>query len=123
MSPLPKLCRSLISMNEKSYKKYIGELAEGGFLILNTSRVRSEPKREDIDVLKIPADDMALEIGNIKVANIILLGAYLGYSKAMDPSLFLKSLEKKFAKKPEAMEANRKALETGAKMGEEAASK
>jgi 2-oxoglutarate ferredoxin oxidoreductase subunit gamma len=120
VSPLPKKVNSMIAMNEKSYKKFIGELEQGGLLILNKSRVTSEVKREDVRVIALEADDLAEEAGNARTANIIMLGAYLGYTGAMDPSLFEASLAKKFAKKVEAAAVNSKAFEIGVKLGEEA---
>jgi 2-oxoglutarate ferredoxin oxidoreductase subunit gamma len=120
ISPLPKLVNAMIAMNEKSYKKFIGELEQGGLLILNRSRVTSEVKREDVRLITLEADNLAQEVGSARTANIIMLGAYLGYTGAMDPSLFEASLIKKFAKKADVAAVNSKAFEIGVKLGEAA---
>lgn len=121
ISPLPKKCKVLIAMNEQSYKKFIPELEENGVLIFNSSRVTSEIKREDIKVISIAADDIALELGDSKISNIILIGALIGYTDILDPKVFLASIEKKFAKKsPEIVESNKAALEKGIQIGKAA---
>jgi 2-oxoglutarate ferredoxin oxidoreductase subunit gamma len=119
MSPLPKKVKTLIAMNEQSYRKFIGELDDGGTLVLNTSRVTSEVKREDVKIVSVAADDIAIETGNIRNANIVMIGAYLASTGAMDPDEFMKSLEHKFKNKPEVIEQNRKALGKGAEIGKE----
>jgi len=118
ISPLPKKCKILIAMNEQSYKKFIGELEEGGLLIINSSRVISEVKRTDIKVLSVAADDIAIEIGDIKVSNIVLIGALMGHTDIMDPEVFMKSIENKFKNKsPAITQLNRAAFEKGLSLG------
>lgn len=123
MSPLPKQSDGLIAMNEASFKKFNKELKPGGVLVLNSNRVTSKSRRTDIILLPVPADDLAQELGNSRVSNIILIGALLGYSEMMDPKLLMDSLEKKFADKGEkTVEVNRKALYKGVELGKNAKS-
>lgn len=118
ISPLPKKSKVLIAMNEQSYKKFIGELEEGGLLIINSSRVTSEVSRTDVKIISIPADDIALDIGDVRISNIILIGALLGYTEILQPDVFLASIEKKFAKKsPDIIRINKMALDEGIKIG------
>lgn len=123
MSPLPKQSDGLIAMNETSFKKFNKELKAGGVLVMNSNRVTSQSKRTDITLLPVPADDLAHELGNDKISNIILIGALLGYADVMDPKLFMDSLEKKFESKGEkVVEVNRKALYEGVELGRKAKS-
>ncbi|MCF0137310.1 MAG: 2-oxoacid:acceptor oxidoreductase family protein [Oscillospiraceae bacterium] len=118
ISPLPKQSDGLIVMNESSFKKFTPELRPGGVLVRNINRTTSALKRTDISVVDVPADDMAHELGSDKIANIILIGAMLGYSGMLDPDVFMKSLEHKFASKgQEVIELNRKALDAGLAAG------
>ena len=48
--------------------------------LVNTSLAGGDPGREDIEVVKVPAGDIAEDMGNIKVANMVMLGAYSAYS-------------------------------------------
>ncbi|NMC56547.1 MAG: hypothetical protein GYA50_04935 [Eubacteriaceae bacterium] len=117
ISPLPKKSKVLIAMNEQSYKKFIPELEEGGLLIINSSRVTSQISRADIKLISIPADDIALDIGDARISNIILIGALLGFTDILQPDVFLSSIEKKFAKKsPEIIKINKAALDEGVKI-------
>ena len=114
ISPLTKKCDNLICMNEQAYKKFAGDLKAGGLLVLNSSRIKNEEIRDDVKVLSVPVDDIALELGNVKVANIVLIGALIGATDIVNKAVFVKSLEEKFkAKKPEILEMNMKALEKG----------
>ena len=121
LSPLPKQSDGLIVMNESSFKKFTPELRPGGVLVRNINRTTSALKRDDIEVVDVPCDDLANELGSDKIANIILIGAMIGYSDMMDPSIFMASLEHKFAAKGEkVVELNRKALNKGLEIGKAA---
>lgn len=114
VSPLTKKCDNFICMNEQAYRKFSDDLKPDGLLVLNSSRIKNEEIREDVKVLSIPVDDIALELGNVKVANIVLIGALIGATDIVSKETFVKSLEEKFkSKKPEILEMNMKALEKG----------
>jgi 2-oxoglutarate ferredoxin oxidoreductase subunit gamma len=114
ISPLTKKCDNLICMNEQAYRKFADDLKPGGLLVLNSSRIKNEEIRDDVKVLSVPVDDIALELGNVKVANIVLIGALIGATDIVNKDVFVKSLEEKFkAKKPEILEMNMKDLEKG----------
>ena len=118
ISPLTKKCDNLICMNEQSYRKFAGDLKSDGLLVINSSRVKGEEIREDVRVLSVPVDDIALELGNVRVANIVLIGALMGATDIVSKEVFVRSLEEKFkAKKPEILELNMKALEKGIELG------
>ena len=118
ISPLTKKCDNLICMNEQAYRKFAGDLKVGGLLVINSSRVTDEELRADVRVLSVPVDDIALELGNVRVANIVLIGALIGATDIVSKEVFVKSLEEKFkTKKPEILEMNMKALEKGIEFG------
>ena len=122
VSPLTKKCDNLICMNEQAYRKFAGDLKEGGLLVLNSSRVKGEDLRDDVRVLSVPVDDIALELGNEKVANIVIIGALIGATDIVSKDIFVQSLEAKFKeKKPIILELNMKALEKGIEFGKKLA--
>lgn len=121
ISPLAKNCDILITMNEQSFSKFSPQLKAGGVLLLNSNRVTSEIKREDITAISIPVDDIATEIGSAKVSNIVIIGALIGATEIVSEEEFLESLRKKFASKaPIVMELNEKALKKGIEIGKAA---
>ena len=120
ISPLTKKCDNLICMNEISYRKFAADLKSGGLLVLNSSRIKNEELRDDVRVISVPVDDIALELGNVKVANIVLIGALIGATDIVSKEIFVKSLEEKFKeKKPGILEMNLEALEKGIAFGKE----
>lgn len=68
---------SAILLNKVSCRKFLPSVKPGGILIINTSRVEEYEKRTDIDLIPMPVDDIAIEVGNIKCANMVAVGAYL----------------------------------------------
>lgn len=119
VSPLTKKCNTLVAMNEQAYSKFKDDIKQGGILVVNSSRVTSDVNRDDVEVISVPVDDIALEVGNIKVANIVIIGALIGATNIVSKEVFVASLEDKFKeKKPEILEMNMKALEKGIAFGE-----
>ena len=118
ISPLIKKCDNLICMNEQAYRKFACDLKAGGLLVVNSSRIKNEEFRDDIKILSVPVDDIALELGNVRVANIVLIDALIGATDIVSEDVFVKSLEEKFKeKKPEILEINLKALMKGIEFG------
>jgi 2-oxoglutarate ferredoxin oxidoreductase subunit gamma len=76
-SPLVKNPPLGIALNLPSFDKYEGELAAGGTLIVNQSMVDRSAKRNDIHVIMVPCNQIAEEIGDKKLTNMVAIGALL----------------------------------------------
>jgi 2-oxoglutarate ferredoxin oxidoreductase subunit gamma len=76
-SPLVKNPPLAIALNLPSFDKYEEALAEGGTLIVNQSMVDRGAKREDIHVIFVPCNEIAEELGNKKLLNMVAVGALL----------------------------------------------
>ena len=77
-SPMVSRPDSLIAMNKASLSKFAPCVKNNGLLVMNSSLIDCEPDvNESIDVLAVPADDIAVELGSQKSANMVALGAYL----------------------------------------------
>lgn len=69
---------SLIVMNKASLNKFAPRIKNGGLLILNSSLVDTEPRLDKkVDIVPVPADRLAVELGSPKSANMVIIGAYL----------------------------------------------
>ncbi len=69
---------SLIAMNKASLNKFGPRLKNNGLLIMNSSLIDTEPQLDEtIEIISIPADEIAIELGSQKSANMVALGAYL----------------------------------------------
>ncbi len=106
---------ALLVMNEPSLAKFESAVRPGGTIFLNTSLVNSRPKRTDIKVIEVKANDIAEELGNIKSANMVMLGAYARKSGAVKLDTLKANIKKVYPRAKEAMvEMNKKAIDRGA---------
>ncbi|MPM76846.1 Pyruvate synthase subunit PorC [bioreactor metagenome] len=104
----------VVAMNLPSLDKFEPVMRSGGVLIINSSLIERDAKRADIKVCNIPANDIANELGNTKVTNMVVLGAIVAATSAVEIDSVLKAFAKMFAKKPSLLEINEKALRLGA---------
>jgi len=74
-SPLVKNPPLAIALNLPSFDKYEEILATGGTLIVNRSMVDHEAKRDDINVIFVPCNEIAEEIGDKRLLNMVAVGA------------------------------------------------
>lgn len=75
-SPIVVEPDTLIAMNLPSLTKFEPKVKVGGMMIYNSSLINITELRKDIKTYAIPASEKAIELGNNKVANIIMAGAY-----------------------------------------------
>jgi len=68
---------TLIVLNKASYRKFMPRVKAGGLLIYNSSKITAEDARKDVELVGVPMDDMASELGSKQSANMVAVGAYL----------------------------------------------
>lgn len=110
--PIVSSPRSLVVMSKASLTKFGSRVTPGGVLLFNSSQIDGEPEVDaSIDVIAIPADEVAAELGSPKSANMVMLGAYLqkrGYFTVDEaceslPSVLAKRYHKMISVNAEAM--------------------
>jgi 2-oxoglutarate ferredoxin oxidoreductase subunit gamma len=116
-SPIIDRPSSIVVMNRPSLDKFMSKVKPGGLLIINSSLIDATCDRKDIKVVHVPANQIALEAGTGKAANMAMLGAYLGCSGAVSLDAVRTILQKHFEKKPQLVEVNNKVLERGFELG------
>lgn len=113
-SPVISTPDSIIIMNKPSLDKFQPKLKKDGHLFLNSSLVKEVKVREDVNVHNVDANDIAKRLGNVKVANMVMLGAYLSITKVFTEEEVLDILKQKFTgAKAKLIDINKKALEAG----------
>lgn len=113
-APMVSESDTLIAMNKPSLEKFEGKVKKGGRLLVNASLVEDHEYREDIEVHAIAVNDIALELANLKVANMVMLGAYLEASGLFEPEALESVFKTKFTgKKADMLDINKKALRRG----------
>jgi 2-oxoglutarate ferredoxin oxidoreductase subunit gamma len=104
-SPVASQPDYAVVMNNPSLLTFQTRIAPGGAFFLNSSIITGRPNRSDVDIWEIPTAEIASELGNPRVQNVVMMGAY---------EIYLKSLKAILGtKKKAAMEINRKAFEAG----------
>lgn len=113
-SPVTDKAEVVVAMNIPSLLKFEPYVVENGYLFLNQSVIDRESKRNDINVLKIPCNEIADEIGNLKVANMVMLGAVVGATNVVSVESVFKAIEKKLSGgKTALIEVNKQAIMRG----------
>lgn len=74
-APVVRHPGAAVVMNSPSMDKYAPLVKPGGLLLINSSLISTASDRDDIRAVSIPASDIATELGNIRMANMVLLGA------------------------------------------------
>ena len=114
-SPVVSAPSTVIAMNKASMDRFCPKMQTKGLLVMNRSMIESGPPRDDIDVLSIPADDLARELGSPKSANMVALGAYIAKRNILDPDQVTQNLSKVLAQRHhQTIPTNQKALLRGA---------
>ncbi len=88
-SPIVRNPDVAVVFNNPSMEKFQRELKSGGLLVVNSSLVNLPVEREDMQVVLVPGNQIAMELGNARMTNMVLLGAML----AVNPVVSLEAME------------------------------
>jgi len=115
-SPVVNAPNSLVICNKASLAKFAPRLKPGGLLIFNESLIHSRPTaHESVEVIGVPAEDLAKQAGSPKSANMVMLGAYLQKRGLLSPDQAAQALPDVLAKRYHKMiPINTEALRRGA---------
>ena len=113
-SPIVTKYDTAIILNQQSLDKFESTVKPGGLLIYDPNGIINPPTRTDIKICKIDAINVAANVGNSKVYNMAVMGAYL----KMKPIVSFENIDKGLAKCIPARYAdlialNKKAIEEG----------
>jgi 2-oxoglutarate ferredoxin oxidoreductase subunit gamma len=114
-SPMVEKVDVAIIMNQPSLSKFGKDVVKGGLLLLNTSLLEDISPRTDVEVVGIKATDAAQNLGNVKAANIVALGAFVKKTGLLKMESLAKAIENVFGGKAgKLVPLNIKAMEAGA---------
>ena len=107
----PSIC---IVMNPPSMVNCSELVKPGGLLVANSTLVRTRSERDDIETIYIPANELAAELGNVKMANVVLLGAMLGRREILPIESIKRTLDEHIPeRRKHIIEPNKRALDRG----------
>lgn len=114
-SPIIRNPRHLVAMNRPSLEKFAPVIQPGGVILVNSTLISVPAGRDDVDELRVPVNEIAKELGNVRSANIVALSAFAARSKIVDFDMIRKCVEAEFSRKPKLIPLNLEAVAAGAK--------
>ncbi|MBN2540655.1 MAG: 2-oxoacid:acceptor oxidoreductase family protein [Bacilli bacterium] len=113
-SPVFKNANHLIIFNLPSLDKFRSNVSEGGLILYNSSLIAEDVKEESHLCIGVPINDIAIKLGNAKVANMVMMGAYLELTHLFSDETILAIVKKILGeKKADLVEVNYQAIEAG----------
>jgi 2-oxoglutarate ferredoxin oxidoreductase subunit gamma len=83
-SPIIGNPSSTIILNQASFDKFAAKVKPGGVCIVNSSLVNiTESRRNDMEIIAVPMNDIAIELGDARMVNMVAIGAYVARSGAV----------------------------------------
>lgn len=76
-SPMTENPDTLIAMNQIPLDKFVASVKREGVIVINSSLAEAPKDRSDCRIISVPANDIAVELGNLKIANMVMLGAFV----------------------------------------------
>ena len=115
-TPVVDQATLMILMNQMSYRRFLANLRPDGILLVNSSMVDEDPPAECRQVVRVPATELAGEMGDIRVANVILLGAMNAVHPLLDEAAVDRTMEQILGKDPakrKILDLNKQAYKVG----------
>ncbi len=113
-SPVASMLDFAVFMNNPSLVKYMPMVKPGGVIIVNSNMVEAAKPDNDLEIVKIPANDIAKELGSNRTINMIMLGALVGKTGIATKDSIMNGLAEIIkAKDASMMELNRKGMDKG----------
>ncbi len=113
-SPYVDRCDTLFVFNQPSWDKFKSKVRKDGLVLLNSTLIKDKSLPKDLRVSKIPFTEIAASLGDVRVANMIALGAFLKEKDILKrKTVFETFLEIVPKDKLHLLEINKKAIEKG----------
>ena len=116
-SPVTLTPSAAIVMDSSAVSLFEGKVASGALLLLDSGLIKQKVERKDVKAAYIPATTIATKLGNMDVANLVMLGAYLEGTKSLPLETVEAALDKRMAgtRREDMLPLNKSALREGVK--------
>ncbi|MGB2885221.1 MAG: 2-oxoacid:acceptor oxidoreductase family protein [Dehalococcoidia bacterium] len=112
-SPVASSPEFIVAMNQPSLIRFQNQIESGGLFFVNSSLIEAEITRGDIDIVEVPANSIAEELGSPRSANMVMLGAFTKKSNLASLSSVIEALKGTLKNKQKLIAINKKALQAG----------
>ena len=105
-----------VILNQLSFDKYAAKVKEGGICIINSSLVDAASAHlPGVKVISIPMNQIAIDLGDVRMVNMVACGAYAAASGALKLDSLCEALKKALPERNHRLiPANEKAIAAGA---------
>ncbi|NIO05714.1 MAG: 2-oxoacid:ferredoxin oxidoreductase subunit gamma [Proteobacteria bacterium] len=113
-SPVASSPEFVVVMNKPSLSRFQNVIQSGGGLFINSSMVDTRPVRGDIEIFEVPANDLAKDLGNGRLTNMIMLGAFVRKTGMASLGTTEQAVQEIFEEKGKSIvKQNKRALKAG----------
>ncbi len=112
-SPVASSPEFIVAMNQPSSIRFQNQIESGGLFFINSPLVDAAISRGDIDIISVPANSIAEELGNLKSANMVMLGAFTKKTNLIALASIIEGLKSILKAKQKLIAINEKALKAG----------
>jgi 2-oxoglutarate ferredoxin oxidoreductase subunit gamma len=119
-SPTVRNPQAVIALNLPSIDKYEPEIKADGLLIANRSLINREIERTDIKIIEINANEIADEVGDKRLVNMVMVGALISATQIVPMKALKQALKDHLPKhRQDLLPANFTALERGSELAQQ----
>ncbi len=112
-SPVASAPEFVVAMNQPSLARFQNQVQSGGVLFFNSSLIKDEVSRGDIELVGVLASRIAEELGSPRSANMVMLGAFTKKSNLVSIDTLIEGLKSTLKNKTKLIAVNKKALIAG----------
>lgn len=114
-SPLLMKASTVIVIDPSQIDPFLPRVKEGGNFIVESTKLERRIEKEGINVIEVPALDVAVKLGGPQGTNMVLLGFYVGFEDPFPPELLEEEIRGRFS--GDVLSLNLKSFEEGVFMG------
>jgi 2-oxoglutarate ferredoxin oxidoreductase subunit gamma len=119
-SPIKNTFTAMMAMNQASLTKFEDRVNAGGVIAYNETIIDTPPTREDVRIIKIPANKIAAELGNLQVANMVAVGGLVALLGMISLNSLVKGLTRELpAHRHHLISLNEEAIKRGMELVQE----
>lgn len=112
-SPIISEANIMLIFDERSLGDYQHLMDPDGILVINSDMVKIEPSVQCKDIRKIAFNEIAVEVGNPKTANVVAMGYIAKLIPEIPYEIIKDKVAESFAKKPKLIPVNMEAIDRG----------
>lgn len=116
-SPIIQNPGAIVVLNKPSLDKFEPKVRKDGLIIINETLIDRKSNRDDVKVIYTPGNKIAMELGNAKATNMVMLGTFIGATKIVSKETAIKGIEDNLQQKKKLIPLNISAFERGYELG------